>query len=112
MISFKIIYIFLINFYIFYEWFYKMRIMYIPFTNLNNEADCYDVCYFNKAYCLEFYDLTNGLEYSCGKGEDKYFNDTIGGSQYAIPGDKCVCLYDPNIPNIDPFINCTSENPC
>ena len=92
--------------------FYRIRIILIPFKKSKYIVDCYDVCYSNKAYCIEFYDRVNGLEYSCGKGEGKYFEDRMGGSQYAVPGDMCLCLYDPGSPNMDPFIECNPQNPC
>ena len=86
-----------------YLWLNRIRIIKIPFRNMNGIADCFDMCYYIKSYCIEFYDKKNGLEFSCGKGEDHNFTDEIGESQYALPNDMCICLYDPNNINIEQF---------
>ena len=63
------------------------------------------MCYIINSYCIEFYDKISSLEFSCGRGEGLNFNDKVGGPQFASKNDMCICLYDPRIPNIDPFMN-------
>jgi hypothetical protein len=86
-----------------YLWSTRIRIIKIPFKNVGEIADCYDMCYYIKSFCIEFYDKNSGLEFSCGKGEVHNFTDKIGDTQYALPGDMCVCLYDPFSINREPF---------
>ena len=82
----------------------QVKIIHIKLdTSLYNVSDCYDMCYYNKSYCMEFYDKHNGMEYSCGRGENIHFNDTLNEGQYATDGDTCICLYDKQIINTDPF---------
>ena len=98
-----IIYIF-ISFIINYFIYNPTRILFVPFQNINGIADCYDMCYYKHSFCIEFYSKSNGLEYSCGKGEKLNFTDKLNQSQFARPGDICICLQDPTLKNIDPFI--------
>ena len=72
-------------------------------TSIINISDCYDMCYYNKSYCIEFYDKDNGMEYSCGRGENILFNDSLNEGQYATDGDICICLYDRKLINTNPF---------
>ena len=48
----------------------QVKIIHITLdTAIINVSDCYDMCYYNKSYCIEFYDKDNGMEYSCGRGK-------------------------------------------
>ena len=84
----------------------QVKIIHIKLdTSIINVSDCYDMCYYNKSYCIEFYDKDNGMEYSCGRGENILFNDTLNEGQYATDGDMCICLYDIKLINTNPFLN-------
>tara|TARA_B110000208_G_scaffold173183_1_gene216788 strand:- start:1842 stop:2270 length:429 start_codon:yes stop_codon:yes gene_type:complete len=90
--------VFLSNYYI--TKYNSIDIKKIVFTRNNVDksinSDCFDVCFYNKGYCLEFYDKESGLEIPCGKGENKNFQDKyIDSSQFSNLGDLCICL----IPN-------------
>ena len=96
----------------------KLDIVRIPFTRRNIDStinsDCYDVCYSNNGYCLEFYNKVNGLEVNCGHGESKKYTDKIiTNKQYSKLGDLCICIISNNIKkyNNDIF-QCTPDNYC
>ena len=90
-----------------------VKIIHVRFDKqMKDCADCFDVCYSKGAYCFEFYDKRTGLEFPCGKGESRDFPDRVGYKQYAEYGDICVCLHDPNHPNVTPFPDCSPQKPC
>jgi len=69
---------------------------------------------------MEFYDKTNGLEVSCGKGESRRYDDAhISSKQYSKLGDQCVCLvsnnknkYNYDIFECSPRTNCEYDDEC